>query len=104
MLLVFVIALIGAFLFNALSLPIPWLLGPIFSVLVAQFFIKDRLRWPVILRNTGLIVVGLSIGQQFDLGLFQNFHELFLFMIIVNLLLFGFCLGMALKYTFIRRG
>ncbi len=95
MLLVFVIALIGAFLFNALSLPIPWLLGPIFSVLVAQFFIKDRLRWPVILRNTGLIVVGLSIGQQFDLGLFQNFHELFLFMIIVNLLLFGFCLGMA---------
>ena len=95
MLLVFLIALIGAFLFNALSLPIPWLIGPIFSVLIAQFFIKDRLRWPAVLRNTGLIIVGVAIGQQFDLALFTDFKSLLFFMVIVNILLFGFCLGIA---------
>lgn len=95
MLRVFIIALIGALIFNMLALPIPWLLGPIFAVLVAQFFIKKRLRWPVVLRNSGLIVVGLSIGQQFNLGLFQNFHELIVYMILVNVLLFAFCFTMA---------
>jgi uncharacterized protein len=95
MFLVFIIALVGALVFNVLSLPIPWLLGSIFSVLIAQFFIKDRLRWPVVLRNTGLVIVGVAIGQQFDLGMFQNFHSLLLFMLIVNIVLFGFCLGLA---------
>ena len=95
MILVFIIAFIGALIFSALSLPIPWLLGPILSVLIAQFFIKDRLRWPTVLRNIGLIVVGVSIGQQFDLGLFKNFHSILLFMIIVNILLFGLCLVLA---------
>ena len=96
MLLVFIIALLGALLFNMLSLPIPWLIGPIFSVLIAQFFIKDRLRWPAVLRNTGLIIVGVAIGQQFDLALFTDFKSLLFFMVIVNILLFGFCLGIAL--------
>ncbi|WP_274308964.1 AbrB family transcriptional regulator [Solibacillus daqui] len=95
MILVFIIALIGALIFSALSLPIPWLLGPIFSVLIAQFFIKDRLRWPAVLRNTGLIIVGVAIGQQFDLALFSDFKSLLFFMVIVNLILFGFCLGIA---------
>ena len=95
MILVFIIAFIGALIFSALSLPIPWLLGPIFSVLIAQFFIKNRLRWPTVLRNMGLIVVGVAIGEQFDLGMFQNFHSILLFMIIVNILLFGLCFGLA---------
>ncbi|MGN7476979.1 AbrB family transcriptional regulator [Solibacillus silvestris] len=95
MLLVFIIALIGALIFSALSLPIPWLIGPIFSVLIAQFFIKDRLSWPAVLRNAGLIIVGVAIGQQFDFALFSNFRSLVFFMIIVNLLLFAFCLGIA---------
>ncbi|MER1959247.1 MAG: AbrB family transcriptional regulator [Solibacillus sp.] len=89
------IALIGALVFSALALPIPWLLGPIFSVLIAQFFIKDRLRWPAVLRNTGLIIVGVAIGQQFDLSLFSDFKSLLFFMVIINILLFGFCLGIA---------
>lgn len=95
MLVVFIIALLGALLFSALSLPIPWLIGPIFSVLIAQFFIKNRLRWPALLRNTGLIIVGVAIGQQFDLSLFANFQSLLFFMVIVNVLLFAFCLGIA---------
>lgn len=95
MILVFIIALIGALLFSALSLPIPWLLGPIFSVLIAQFFIKDRLRWPAVLRNVGLIIVGVAIGQQFDLTLFSDFKSLLVAMVIINFILFGFCLGIA---------
>lgn len=89
------IAMVGAFIFSALSLPIPWLLGPIFSVLIAQFFIKDHLRWPVVLRNIGLVIVGVAIGQQFDLALFADFKSLLFFMVLINLLLFGLCLGIA---------
>lgn len=95
MLIVFVIALLGALLFSALALPIPWLIGPIFSVLIAQFFIKAPLKWPALLRNIGLIIVGVAIGQQFDLSLFVNFRSLLFFMVIVNVLLFAFCLGIA---------
>ena len=87
--------MVGAFIFSALSLPIPWLLGPIFSVLLAQFFIKDHLRWPAVLRNIGLIIVGVAIGQQFDLALFVDFKSLLFFMVLINLLLFGLCLGIA---------
>lgn len=76
-------------------MPIPWLLGPLFSVLIAQFFIKERLRWPVVMRNGGLIVVGVSIGQQFELGLFAEFHSILLFMLVVNIGLMSFSLGMA---------
>ena len=64
-------------------------------MLIAQFFIKDRLRWPAVLRNTGVIIVGVAIGQLFDLSIFSDFKSLLFFMVIINILLFGFCLGIA---------
>lgn len=92
---VFIIALIGAVLFSLLSLPIPWMLGPLCTVLVAQFFIKRELSWPPLLRNIGLLVVGVAIGQAFDLGLFQQAGLLLLAMVVINGLLIAFCLALA---------
>lgn len=92
---VVVIAFIGAWLFSWLNLPIPWMLGPLFAVLVAQFFVKGELRWSPVLRNIGLIIVGVTIGQAFDLGLFQHAGELFVSMFVVNVVLILFCLFLA---------
>lgn len=93
--LVFFIALIGAFLFSWLSLPIPWMLGPLFAVLISQFFVKVDLHWPPLFRNVGLIVVGVAIGQAFNLALFEGMGLLLVLMIGVNLVLMLFCVGLA---------
>ncbi|MEK4228196.1 AbrB family transcriptional regulator [Solibacillus sp. FSL H8-0538] len=92
---VFFIALAGAFLFSWLSLPIPWMLGPLFAVLVSQFFVKWELHWPPLFRNAGLVVVGVAIGQAFDLALFDGLGLLVVLMVGVNVALMLFCVGLA---------
>lgn len=90
-----IIAIIGALAFQWLSFPIPWMLGPLFAVLIAQFFVRKKLVWPPILRNIGLVIVGVAIGQAFDLGLFTNLGELLLYMVVINVILIVFCIGLA---------
>ncbi|MEY9866753.1 membrane AbrB-like protein [Peribacillus sp. B2I2] len=58
-------ALIGGGLFSLIRLPIPWLLGPMTALLIASRFKNVKLIWPVSMRNTGLIIVGYSIGISF---------------------------------------
>ncbi|MCY8935681.1 AbrB family transcriptional regulator [Peribacillus frigoritolerans] len=58
-------AFIGGSLFSFIRLPIPWLLGPMAALLIASRFKNVKLIWPVSMRNTGLIIVGYSIGISF---------------------------------------
>ncbi|MGE6613056.1 AbrB family transcriptional regulator [Peribacillus sp. NPDC076916] len=58
-------AFIGGSLFSLVGLPIPWLLGPLAALLIASRFKNVKLIWPVSMRNTGLIIVGYSIGISF---------------------------------------
>ena len=81
---VFTISFIGAIVFDFFHLPIPWLLGPIFTVLLSQFVVQSDLAWPPILRNTGLVIVGVAIGQQFDLSLFNGIGKLIIYMFMIN--------------------
>ena len=81
---VFAIAFIGAIVFDFFHLPIPWLLGPIFTVLLSQFVVHSDFAWPPILRNTGLVIVGVAIGQQFDLSLFNGMGKLIIYMFVIN--------------------
>ncbi|MGE7907232.1 AbrB family transcriptional regulator [Peribacillus sp. NPDC094092] len=60
-----VTAFIGGGLFSLMRLPIPWLLGPMAALLIASRFKNIKLIWPVSIRNTGLIIVGYSIGISF---------------------------------------
>lgn len=85
MVLVFIASLLGVWIFTLLHLPVPWLLGPLFMVLFSQFFIKKTFSWPVQLRNIGLIVVGISIGQTFQLEVLFQFHWLLSIMLLINI-------------------
>ncbi|MFJ7469382.1 AbrB family transcriptional regulator [Peribacillus frigoritolerans] len=58
-------AFIGGCLFSLIRFPIPWLLGPMAALLIASRFKNVKLVWPVSMRNTGLIIVGYSIGTSF---------------------------------------
>lgn len=77
----------GALLFEWLGLPVPWMLGPLFAVLLIQFFIKGELVWPVHFRNVGLIVIGVSIGGMFQFNLFAGMTWLVVFMLVMNIVL-----------------
>lgn len=92
---VFIVAGVGATLFDLLGLPIPWLLGPIFTVLISQFFLKSELAWPTTLRNTGLVIVGVAIGQAFDLSLFKGMGKPLIFMVVLNFIFLLFAIFLA---------
>ncbi|WP_052410235.1 AbrB family transcriptional regulator [Paenibacillus durus] len=53
---------IGGVLFMLLRLPIPWLLGPMMAALIGSNVTKGYFVWPPAARNTGMIIVGYTIG------------------------------------------
>jgi uncharacterized protein len=72
-----VIALFGGIIFLLLHIPLPWLLGPMTAVLVGSRLVKVKLYWPSYLRNSGLIVVGYTIGLSLTVNaLIQMGREL----------------------------
>ena len=54
----FAVGLAGAGLFVAVGAPMPWLLGPLFAVLLMQLFTPVLLKWHPRFRNSGLVVAG----------------------------------------------
>lgn len=85
--LVALISILGALLFEWVGMPVPWMLGPLFAVLISQFFIKYELYWPMSLRNLGLLIIGVSIGHSFQFDLFKGMSWLLLLMLIINIVL-----------------
>ena len=59
MLKVLVLSLIGGYIFSLLHIPIPWMLGPIVVIMLAQFIYKGPLRWSGKLRDLGVVMVGI---------------------------------------------
>lgn len=94
--LVVIISLIGVFIFKSLSLPIPWMLGPLMAMLISQFFIrKISLEWPQSFRNLGLVIVGVAIGQSFQFDLFAGMGWIILIMFALNISLTAFSVGVS---------
>ncbi|WP_052344303.1 AbrB family transcriptional regulator [Bacillus ndiopicus] len=97
-----IIACIGGWLFALLSLPIPWMIGPLFTVLIAQFFIRTQLKWPALFRNIGLVIIGVTIGENFSLSILQTMGTMFWYMLAINVTFILLCLLLAFitaKYT-----
>ncbi|MCL6570099.1 MAG: AbrB family transcriptional regulator [Bacillus sp. (in: Bacteria)] len=89
------VAIIGGLTFTYLHTPIPWLLGPMTAVLIGSRFGNIQLYWPTSIRDTGLIIVGYSIGLSFTRdALFQIAGKL-PFMLILTVVLICFCAGIA---------
>ncbi|WP_261384332.1 AbrB family transcriptional regulator [Planococcus sp. CPCC 101016] len=84
----FVIGLGGAGLFIAAGAPMPWLLGPLFAVLLVQLFTPLSLKWHSRFRNGGLVVAGYVIGYAFTLEALQGMKQYFIAMVLINIAFF----------------
>ncbi|WML44461.1 AbrB family transcriptional regulator [Neobacillus sp. PS3-40] len=88
-------ALIGAILFTYIQTPIPWLLGPMVAVLIGARFGKVNYYWPRYIRDTGLIIVGYSIGLSFTKTALLQILEKLPLMFLMTVILVSFCAGIA---------
>jgi len=84
-------ALIGAFLFKFIHAPIPWLLGPLITVLIASNVWKGRYYWPVQVRNTGMIIVGYTIGLSMTAAALKEMLHQLPYMLVMTVLLLMLC-------------
>lgn len=88
-------ALTGGLIFQTIHTPIPWLLGPMAAVFIGARFTKIPFYWPSGVRDTGLIIVGYSIGLSFTkAALFQIIAKLPM-MLLMTVTLIVFCAGIA---------
>ncbi|MBS4219933.1 AbrB family transcriptional regulator [Bacillus sp. FJAT-49711] len=91
----FITAIMGGVIFSFLHIPVPWLLGPMIAVLIVANMAKHTFVWPRSIRNSGMIIVGYTIGLSMTT---PALHEMvlqlpYMFMMTVFLLLF--CAGIA---------
>ncbi|MEW8987988.1 MAG: AbrB family transcriptional regulator, partial [Bacillus sp. (in: firmicutes)] len=56
---------LGGTVFSVLHIPVPWLLGPMVFILIFSKLFNISFYWPGIIRDTGLIILGYSIGLSF---------------------------------------
>ena len=61
----FLLAAVGGFLFQAVSIPLPWMLGPLTLVVIWSQVMKKPVCWPPHLRNASLVLLGYMIGKSF---------------------------------------
>ncbi|WP_400194561.1 AbrB family transcriptional regulator [Lysinibacillus telephonicus] len=81
-----VLGVIGAFVFQLLHIPMPWLLGPLLTVLVLQLTTPLPLKWNKHFRNFGLVIAGYSIGHAFTLEALADIRLYLPVMISLNVL------------------
>ena len=67
------LAFLGGYLFDQLGIYLPWMLGPLFVVMIAKIKWGQSMLWSRKLRSTGLIILGLQLGSSFTK---QSLHEM----------------------------
>jgi len=94
-LLTFLLALGGGAVFYVLNLPLPWTLGPLTSVLIIQVGFKRTVRWPAALRNSALVILGITMGSPFTITTARQIGDQLLVIIMATVLTIAFSLFMG---------
>jgi uncharacterized protein len=98
-----VTALIGGALFMLINMPIPWLLGPMIAVLIGSSIWKTSYGWPGQIRNTGMIIVGYTIGLSMTATALREMSHQLPSMLLMTMLLLLLCAGMAYVFSKLAR-
>jgi membrane AbrB-like protein len=59
------LAFLGGYSFDSLGIYLPWMLGPLFVVMIAKVKLRKYLYWSKTFRSTGLVILGLQLGSSF---------------------------------------
>ncbi|MED1792192.1 AbrB family transcriptional regulator [Brevibacillus nitrificans] len=79
------IAIVGGLVFQWLHLPIPWLLGPmLFVLIVSKLWKSFRPYWSGVVRSTGMIMIGYTIGLSFTMAALQQIGQQLPLMILLT--------------------
>lgn len=89
------VTFLGGLLFTVLHVPLSWMLGPMTAALLWNQFTRRPLKWPVWLRNGGLMILGLHMGLTFTMESMKQISTQLPYMLISTLLTILFSLLMA---------
>ncbi|MBS4201772.1 AbrB family transcriptional regulator [Bacillus sp. FJAT-49732] len=88
-------AIIGGVLFSFFHIPVPWLLGPMIAALIGTTVMKRQFIWPSSIRNSGMIIVGYTIGLSMTTSALHAMVLQLPYMLLMTVLLLLFCAGIA---------
>lgn len=72
----FVIGFMGAMIFKLLSLPLPWMLGPLIAVSIASNIPSiNTKKFPSFVVNIARIVLGVVVGSAFSASILDDLHH-----------------------------
>ncbi len=91
-----IIGLIGVIVFRFIHAPVPYLLGPMFAVLVANRAFHLHMIMPNQIQNTSLIIIGYSLGGTFNKSILNTMLSDIPLMLILTTILCIFSLLFAL--------
>ncbi|WP_165967103.1 AbrB family transcriptional regulator [Jeotgalibacillus sp. S-D1] len=91
-----VIAAAAGFLFAASGMFLPWLLGPLFAMLILRNTVSWPLHWPSWIRNTGLLIIGCQMGTSFTSEAIKLMVIFLPYMLVLTLAVVGFSAVSAL--------
>ncbi|MDY0395064.1 AbrB family transcriptional regulator [Virgibacillus halophilus] len=91
-----IIAIIGGVLFQLLHIPVPWLLGPMIAMVLGKNMLQWDFAWPYHLRNTGMMIIGYTIGLSMTLAALREMALQLPTMLLMTVLLMLLCAGIAL--------
>lgn len=89
------ISVVAGFIFDTVGMFLPWILGPLFTLLLFKSFYKGPLFWPDFLRNIGLIVLGVQLGSAFTKEAAILMVTQLPIMLLTTVLIVGFTIGTA---------
>ncbi|RKN84991.1 AbrB family transcriptional regulator [Paenibacillus ginsengarvi] len=89
-------AVMGGFFFQLIHMPIPWLLGSMVFVLIgSKVFRGITFYWPARIRNTGMIIIGYTLGLSFTASTLVQIGQQLPTMILFTALLLLCAAGIA---------
>jgi hypothetical protein len=80
-------------------MPMPWMLGPIISMIIWRGILGHKTYWPVGLRNAGLVILGYTMGASFTADTMSKIIEQLPFMTFatVSSVLFSIFVGYVIS-------
>ncbi|MFD2629923.1 AbrB family transcriptional regulator [Oceanobacillus kapialis] len=99
LLITFVTAAIGGYIFYILHIPLPWVLGALTFTFLVQGFFKQEAYILIPLKNTGFIILGIYFGLYFTMETFQTVLPYFIPYLLLTFILIFACIFLSIGVT-----